>query len=64
MAEESSGEGRLKMLRHECPGPDRRTPNTPEEVECPECGEQIEIWAHDKKAKCTACAKEFTREEL
>lgn len=52
------------MVLHECQGSSRRKPNTPEEVECPHCGEELEVWTHDKKVKCNSCDKDLTREEL
>ena len=51
------------MALHECQGSSRRKPNTPEEVECPHCGAELEVWTHDTKAKCDSCSKEITREE-
>jgi endogenous inhibitor of DNA gyrase (YacG/DUF329 family) len=48
---------------HECAGADRAKPNTPEEVDCPHCGEEMEVWTRDKMAKCPGCSKEVTREE-
>jgi predicted RNA-binding Zn-ribbon protein involved in translation (DUF1610 family) len=53
-----------QMPLHECGGADRKKPNVPEEVECPHCGAELELWSHDTKAKCPACAKTVTRAEL
>jgi hypothetical protein len=52
------------MALHECAGADRVKPNLPEEVECPYCGEEMEFWTRDSKAKCTSCLKEVAREDL
>lgn len=52
------------MPLHECPGPDRKKPSTPEEHTCPECGADIEIWTNETKIICSACSKEITREQL
>ena len=52
------------MLRHECPGPDRKARSVPEEVECPECGTVIEMWSDDAKVTCPSCSKQVTRDQL
>ena len=52
------------MPVYECPGGDRKTPSVPEEVQCPECGADVEMWSNDTKATCPACLTEFTRDQL
>ena len=52
------------MGMHECAGADRKKPNVPEEIKCPACGAEIEIWTNDESAKCPSCSKVVTRAEL
>ena len=44
---------------HECPGP--KTPARPEMVECPQCGEDVEIWTDETSAKCPSCSTTVMR---
>lgn len=52
------------MALHECPGPERKKPDMPEERPCPDCGAEIEIWSRETKATCSACGGQFTRDQL
>ncbi len=42
-------------LNHECAGADRKKPNVPEILECPQCGEEIEMWTDETEKKCGNC---------
>ena len=57
-------ERRMDMVLHNCPGPNRQKPNVPEEVECPHCGAEIEMWSHDESAECPTCGAEIKRKQL
>ena len=47
-----------------CPGSgDIRTP-VPTLKKCPECGEEVEIWSDELKAKCTQCSATVFREAI
>ena len=52
------------MALHECPGPDRKKPVVPEEIECPECKAEVEMWTNEKQVTCPSCSRVITREEL
>ncbi|NQU09449.1 hypothetical protein HQ590_01550 [bacterium] len=52
------------MPLHDCPGPDRKKASTPEEVKCPHCGADLEMWTNETKMTCASCSKEVTREQL
>jgi len=36
----------------------------PQEVDCPECGAEIEMWTNETQAKCSSCGKVITRNQL
>ena len=50
------------MPLKECPGPDRKKPAVPEEVECPECGAEIEMWTNETQATCPSCGEVVSRD--
>ena len=52
------------MPLYECPGPDRKKPSVPEEIECPQCGAEIEMWSSDTTVICPSCTAEITRDRL
>ena len=52
------------MALHECPGPARKKPAVPEEIECPECGAELEMWSNEAKVTCPSCSKEISRDLL
>jgi predicted RNA-binding Zn-ribbon protein involved in translation (DUF1610 family) len=52
------------MPLHECPGPDRKKPIVPEELQCPACGAEIEMWTNEAQTTCPSCSKVITRDEL
>lgn len=46
-----------------CPGSGNiRTP-APSYKKCPQCGEEVEIWSDELKAKCTNCGATVFREK-
>ena len=52
------------MALYECPGAGRKKADVPEEIECPECGAEIEMWTNETKVTCPSCSKVITREQL
>ena len=40
-----------------CPGLEQTLAVVPEELPCPNCGKEIEIWSDEKKGKCSTCNK-------
>lgn len=46
----------------ECPGSQKFRHPQPENIRCPECGEEIEIWTDEHEAVCPKCRKHITRE--
>jgi len=45
----------LENLR--CPGLEQTLAVFPETLSCPECGNDVEIWSDERKAKCSFCNK-------
>ncbi len=52
------------MAQHQCPGPDRKKASVPEDVNCPHCGEEVEMWTSETEKTCPACSKKITRDQL
>ncbi|MFH1655013.1 MAG: hypothetical protein ABH954_00165 [Candidatus Omnitrophota bacterium] len=48
----------------DCPGAKDFKRPKPEDIKCPHCGEEIEIWTDEVKAICPKCKKEVTRKQL
>ncbi len=47
-----------------CPGSGNiRTP-IPSLIKCPGCGEEVEIWSDELKAKCTKCGATVFKENV
>jgi predicted amidophosphoribosyltransferase len=46
-----------------CPGAVNIREVTPEDLTCPECGEEVEIWSDELTARCRHCGAEVTREQ-
>lgn len=44
-----------------CPGADRFKKPHPEEVECPFCREEVEIWSDEFSVVCPKCGKMVSR---
>ena len=40
-----------------CPGLEQTLAVFPETLSCPECGNDVEIWTDERKAKCSVCMK-------
>ncbi len=53
----------MTMERY-CPGSRLFKSPVPEDVPCPRCGEQVEIWSDEVRATCPKCKSEVTREQL
>jgi transcription elongation factor Elf1 len=45
-----------------CPGSMRIKEPMPEFFTCPDCGEEVEIWTHERTRKCSSCGKSVFRE--
>jgi predicted RNA-binding Zn-ribbon protein involved in translation (DUF1610 family) len=50
-------------MTFKCPGSQIFSQPKPENIKCPFCGEEIEIWTDEVKAKCPNCKKAVTREQ-
>lgn len=46
-----------------CPGSSGIKQPTPEYLTCSSCGEEVEIWTDELKAKCTSCNSLVYREQ-
>jgi predicted amidophosphoribosyltransferase len=46
-----------------CPGSQRFKQPQPENIKCPFCGADVEIWTDEAEALCPKCRKTTTREE-
>jgi NMD protein affecting ribosome stability and mRNA decay len=44
-----------------CPGADRFKKPVPEDIACPVCGEELEIWSDEFEAMCPKCRKKASR---
>jgi predicted RNA-binding Zn-ribbon protein involved in translation (DUF1610 family) len=42
---------------------ERNNPNALEEISCPHCGEEVEMWSRDAEMTCPKCAKLITRDK-
>jgi DNA-directed RNA polymerase subunit RPC12/RpoP len=49
------------MSFNQCPGSDKLRHPYPEFIKCPDCGEEVEIWTDEVKAKCPKCKKTVSR---
>lgn len=45
------------VILSKCPGLEQTLATFPEELPCPECGNEIEIWSDERKGKCSTCNK-------
>lgn len=52
------------MPVNKCPGPERKKIDMPEEVICPKCGAEVEMWTNETEKACPACAETIKRDEL
>jgi len=44
-----------------CPGATRSKEVRPEDIDCPFCGAEVEIWSHEQVAECPECGHKVTR---
>ena len=51
-----------KIMNFNCPGSIRIKEPMPEIFICPGCGEEVEIWTHERMRKCISCGKSVSRE--
>lgn len=49
------------MSVFKCPGSDIVRYPRPENIPCPSCGEEVEIWSDEVEANCPACGKTVSR---
>lgn len=52
------------MARFRCPGSDWAKEPKPECVDCPACGNEVEIWSDEFKRVCERCQKIVTKEAV
>ncbi len=50
------------MINH-CPGSDKIKQPRPDEVLCPNCGAEVEIWSDEAKTTCCGCGGRVFREK-
>ena len=46
-----------------CPGAINIREVKPEEIGCPECGQEVEIWSDELTARCSSCGASVSREQ-
>lgn len=46
-----------------CPGSQAFSQPHPEDVKCPNCGTEVEIWSDEIKVKCPKCKKTVMRKQ-
>jgi endogenous inhibitor of DNA gyrase (YacG/DUF329 family) len=44
-----------------CPGTQKFKQPQPEEIKCPLCGREVEIWTDEFQVECPKCKKQFSR---
>lgn len=44
-----------------CPGSQRFKQPQPENIKCPHCGNEVEIWSDEREVVCPKCSKKVTR---
>ena len=49
-------------MKDTCPGSKEITSPTPEDVKCPKCGGQNEIWSDEVEIVCNFCDATLTRD--
>ncbi len=49
-------------LRNSCPGARLIREPTPENIACPHCGQEMEIWSDELVARCPHCRRPVPRE--
>jgi DNA-directed RNA polymerase subunit RPC12/RpoP len=53
----------MMSLFRGCPGAINIREVKPEEIKCPECGHQVEIWSDEQMARCSNCGARVSREQ-
>ena len=51
-------------MNFKCPGSQRFSQPRPEEIICPFCGCNVEIWTDEVKAECPRCKRTIARGEV
>ena len=46
-----------------CPGAKEIREVRPEDMECPQCGMEVEIWSDELSARCRGCGARVSREQ-
>lgn len=46
-----------------CPGAISIREVKPEDIDCPQCGEEVEIWSDELAARCSHCGARVSREQ-
>ena len=49
-------------MNFKCPGSQKFSQPQPEIIRCLRCGEEVEIWTDEVKARCPKCKDEVTRD--
>ena len=58
----SEGASADKKMDFNCPGSKYIKQPIPEMFDCPDCGEEVEIWTNERMGKCGSCSKTVIRE--
>lgn len=53
-----------KIIDAHCPGDDPAKKRFPETFECPNCGEELEIWSDEDSGRCSGCGKVIHRKDI
>ena len=49
---------------YRCPGSLRTTNPTPNDIKCPKCQKEVEIWSDEMRVKCHNCGNTVTQKTL
>ena len=52
----------MSLSDKSCPGSMNIRNPVPEDIPCPRCGELVEIWSDEKRARCSHCGASVPRE--
>jgi len=50
-------------MMYKCPGSQKFSQPQADNIKCPFCGKDVEIWSDEPKATCSSCGKDILREE-
>lgn len=53
----------MMSLLKGCPGAINIREVVPEDIDCPQCGRQVEIWSDELTARCPRCGARVTRKQ-